>query len=110
MVVLAGTTHVMEGANLGMGVTVHQNTVIGAYAMVATGAPVVKDVPPFATYIPGKPLGVNAYAVRKHGFEACAEAIEAWVLRGVVPRGTAADGLIERYQALHAASGRKQYA
>jgi UDP-N-acetylglucosamine acyltransferase len=64
-VTLSGWTRVMRGANVGVCAATHQFTTIGPYAMIAANAAVVKDVPPLAKYIPGKPLGLNAYAVRR---------------------------------------------
>jgi UDP-N-acetylglucosamine acyltransferase len=63
--VLAGWTRVQRGANLGICAATHQFTTVGAYAMVAAGATVVKDVPPLGKFIPNKPLGLNAYAIAK---------------------------------------------
>lgn len=46
-VALAGNVQILQGANLGMSVTVHQHSVIGAYAMVGMSAVVTRDIPPF---------------------------------------------------------------
>jgi UDP-N-acetylglucosamine acyltransferase len=62
---LGGFTRVMRGSNLGMGVAVRQFGTVGPYAMIAANAPVVKDVPPLAKYIPHKPMVLNVYAVHK---------------------------------------------
>ena len=64
-VTLSGWTRVMRGANLGVCAATHQFTTVGQYAMIAANAAVVKDVPPLAKYIPGKELGLNAYAVHR---------------------------------------------
>lgn len=64
---LGGWTRVMKCANIGLRAVTHQFTTVGAYAMVAAGAPVVKDIPPLAKYIPGKPLGVNTFLIKKLG-------------------------------------------
>lgn len=108
-VVLGGTTSLMRGANLGLGVMVHQNSVIGAWAMIAAGATVVKNVRPFAKFIPGRPLGVNDYAVTKFGFAAHREEIEGFVLRDELPSSAAVRDVVERYQELHRASKRAEY-
>lgn len=73
-VALAGTVFVMEGANVGQSATVHQRTVIGAHAMVAMGAAVVRSVPPLAKFIPGKPLAENTHAVERLGLDDAARA------------------------------------
>lgn len=45
--VLAGHCHVLVGATLGMLVTVHQFSTIGAHAMIGMSSAVTRDVPPF---------------------------------------------------------------
>jgi len=65
--ILAGWTKVLRGANVGICAATHQSTTIGHYAMIAANATVVKDVVPLAKFIPGKDLGLNAYAIRKWG-------------------------------------------
>ena len=69
MCVLAGITKILEGANLGMGCTINQYSVIGHYSIVAMGAAVMKNVKPFSRYIPNKPITINEYAIRKFGFQ-----------------------------------------
>lgn len=85
MCVLAGLTRVLEGANLGMGATINQYTVIGQYAIVATGSAVLKNVKPFSKYIPGKPPKVNTYALKKYGFENYIDEISMYVLENRLP-------------------------
>lgn len=68
---LGGWTKVLKAANLGLNATVHQFSTIGQYAMIAANAAVVKDVPPLAKYIPGKPLGVNSYSIKKWELSVC---------------------------------------
>lgn len=69
-VCLGGWTRVMERANLGLACLTHQLTTIGAYAMIAANATLVKDVPPLSKFIPGKPLGFHDYAVKKFNLQA----------------------------------------
>ncbi len=45
--VFAGHCHVLTGATVGMLVTVHQFSTIGAHAMVGMSSAVTRDVPPF---------------------------------------------------------------
>lgn len=80
MVALAGVATIQKGTNLGMGSSVHQYSTIGAYCMVATGAPVVKDLPPFSLLIPGKPLNVNRQGIRRNGFSDIEDEITAFLL------------------------------
>jgi acyl-[acyl carrier protein]--UDP-N-acetylglucosamine O-acyltransferase len=42
-VLIGGHSHIMEGANLGLGAMCHQFLVIGAYAMVGMGGVIVKS-------------------------------------------------------------------
>jgi len=76
---LAGHTHVMCNANVGLGAVTHQYTVIGTGAMVGCGAVVVKDIPPYMK-VAGNPvqdLGENHYLASK----VTAEFIEAETAR-----------------------------
>ncbi len=74
--ILGGWTRVQRGANLGICSTTHQYTTVGAYAMVAANATVVKDIPPLGKYIPQKPLGLNAYAIAKWRLTLHGESLE----------------------------------
>jgi len=69
---VGGVSRVMTGAYVGMDSTIHQNTTVGAYAMIGMGAVVVKDVPPFFTVIgnPAKFLQINERGMLRHGFSA----------------------------------------
>jgi UDP-N-acetylglucosamine acyltransferase len=66
-VLLGGWTRVMAHAYMGLGCITHQYTTVGSYAIVAAGATLVKDLPPLAKYIPGKPLGINDVAIKRNG-------------------------------------------
>lgn len=81
--VLAGIVKVLNGANIAMGCTINQYTTIGQYSIVATGSACMKNVKPFSKYIPGKPLGVNTYAINKFGFTNYTEEITSYVIDGV---------------------------
>lgn len=83
MSVLAGIVKVLKGANIAMGVTINQYTVIGHYSISATGAAVMKNVRPFSRYIPGKPISVNYYAIKKYDLEEYTKEIENYVLDSV---------------------------
>lgn len=83
--VVGGIAKILEGADLGMGCTINQYTVVGQYSIVATGAPCMKNVKPFSRYIPNKPLSVNRYALEKYGFMNELEEITAYVMDDVMP-------------------------
>src|SRR6266581_2545914 len=53
-------------------VTLGEQTVIGAHAMVAAGSIVLQDVPPYVTAAgyPAKPHGTNNEGLRRRGFSA----------------------------------------
>ena len=85
MCVLGGISKILEGANLGMGCSINQYTIVGQYSIAATGAPVMKNIRPFSRYIPGKAISVNQYAIEKYGFEKYYKEIEDYVLGGVPP-------------------------
>jgi UDP-N-acetylglucosamine acyltransferase len=64
---LGGHTRVMSHANIGLNATTHQFTVVGQYSIVAAGAVIVKDIPPFCKYIPNKDSKSNAeHAAKKY--------------------------------------------
>lgn len=109
MVALAGSSRVMTFGYLAMGATVHQNSVIGPYSIVATGAAVTKNVRPFSKYIPGRPVGLNEVAIERQGFSQYRDEIEAYLAEGRIPEPPQVRCLVERYEELHANSGRKQY-
>lgn len=69
-VIIGGHTAVMRGANMGLGSAVHQNRVIGAYAMIGMMSNVVRSIPPFVTALgnPCKPIKINAIGMARGGF------------------------------------------
>jgi UDP-N-acetylglucosamine acyltransferase len=69
---LAGHVHVGDYATMGGFTGVHQFCRIGAHAMVAAGAIVLQDVPPYVTVAgyPAKPAGTNNEGLRRRGFAA----------------------------------------
>lgn len=109
MCVLAGVTTVLEGANLGMGCSIHQYTIIGQYSLVATGAAVVKNVKPFSRYVPGKSLSVNTYAINKFGYEQYNDEISKYVINNILPKSDSVVSIVEKYKKLHVDSKRSEY-
>jgi UDP-N-acetylglucosamine acyltransferase len=67
---LAGHVQVDDYATLGGFVGVHQFCRIGMHAMIAAGAIVLQDVPPYVTAAgyPAKPAGTNNEGLRRRGF------------------------------------------
>jgi UDP-N-acetylglucosamine acyltransferase len=69
---LAGHVTIGDWVTMGGFTGVHQFCRIGDHAMVAAGAIVLKDVPPFATVAgyPARPRGINSEGLRRRGFSA----------------------------------------
>lgn len=109
MVVMGGIVRILPGANLAVGCSLHQYTVIGDYSIVAMGATATKNVLPFSRYIPNEKNSVNEYAVKKHGFSDQAEEIAAYVLEGQRPTTPRLVEIVDRFDALCVESKRKTY-
>ena len=69
---LAGHVVIDDWVTMGGFTGVHQFCRVGAHAMVAAGAIVLQDVPPFVTVAgyPAKPAGTNSEGLRRRGFPA----------------------------------------
>ena len=69
---IAGHVKIGDWVVLGAYAGVHQFGRVGAHAMVAAGAIVLQDVPPFVTAAgyPAKPAGTNNEGLRRRGFTA----------------------------------------
>ena len=69
---IAGHVTIGDYAVLGAYAGVHQFCRVGAHAMLAAGAIVLQDVPPFVTAsgYPAKPAGTNNEGLRRRGFSA----------------------------------------
>jgi UDP-N-acetylglucosamine acyltransferase len=76
-VLLAGHVRIGAGANLGLGVSVHQRRYIGDGAMVGMGAVVTRDIPPFAKAYgsPARLRGANTVGMTRKGIPA--ESVQA---------------------------------
>jgi UDP-N-acetylglucosamine acyltransferase len=64
--------HIADWVVMGAYSGVHQFCRVGAHAMIAAGAIVLQDVPPFVTAAgyPATPRGINAEGLRRRGFAA----------------------------------------
>jgi UDP-N-acetylglucosamine acyltransferase len=69
---LAGHVHIGDWVVMGAYSGVHQFCRVGAHAMIAAGAIVLQDVPPFVTAsgYPATPRGINTEGLRRRGFKA----------------------------------------
>lgn len=110
MSVLAGITILLKGASIGMGVTIHQHSVIGHYSMLGMGSAIVKNVKPFSIYVPNNPLRVNDYAIKKFGFEEYHEEITKYVIQNIDPVSKPIQSIVAEFEELHISSKRKLYA
>ena len=95
--VIGGIAKILEGADLGMGCTVNQYSVIGHYSIVATGAPCMKNVRPFSRYIPNKPISVNLYALKKYGFMDYVEEITSYVMEEAQPTSERIKTIVDEF-------------
>lgn len=109
MVVLGGIVRLLTGANLAVGCSVHQYSVIGHYSIVGMGSALTRNIKPFSKFIARMPLSVNDYAIEKFGFEDIKEEIYAYVLDGVDPVTPKLKLIVEEFNVLHAESGRKLF-
>ena len=79
---IAGYCMLMKGSNIGIGASIHQRTVIGAYAIVGAGGVVVNHILPTVTVVgvPASYLKVNKTGLLRAGFsESQVFEIEKWV-------------------------------
>ncbi len=109
MVVMGGIVRVLAGANLAVGCSVHQYSVIGHYSIVAMGAALTKNLRPFSKYVPGKAISVNDYAIDKYAFGEVREEIYAYLLEGVRPRDARLLQIVDEFESVSAESGRSVY-
>ncbi len=110
MVALAGVCKILEGASLSMDCAIHQRCVVGSYSIVGMGAMVLKNIKPFSRYIPGKPISVNHYAIKKFNFEQYSEEISEYVLKNTLPKSEKIIKLVDHYLTLHGLSENDEYA
>lgn len=94
-VVVGGHGEVWALANLGLGVVVHQRAVIGPGAMVGMGAAVTREVGPFTISmgVPARVTGLNTVGLSRRGVseQAIAE-LEPYLLGDAEPPGVELPG------------------
>lgn len=108
-VALGGISVVLAGANIALGCTVHQYSVLGHYSIAGMGAAIIKNIPPFGRYVPGKPVGVNHYAIDKFGFEDEREEIVNYIINQQRPTSLRLLKLIDEFEYLSGLSKRAVY-
>ncbi|WP_312796222.1 hypothetical protein [Tianweitania sp.] len=97
MVALAGLCRILKGANIALGSSVHQRTVVGQYSIVGMGAAAIRHIRPFSKFIPRSPPMVNSYAIKKFGFSEYSEEIEAYVINGLEPTSPSLRSIVEEF-------------
>ncbi len=90
---LAGHVTIGDWVTMGGFTGVHQFCRVGAHAMIAAGAIVLQDVPPFVTAsgYPAKPAGTNNEGLRRRGFSAADIAIVRKAYKTLYREGLALD-------------------
>ncbi len=109
MCVFGGIVNVLKGANIGMGSSVHQFSVIGHFSMIAMGSALVKNVRPFTLYVAGKKPKVNVYAVKKYDLMDYLDEITIYVTEGKMPVSEKIVVYCEEFEKLHSESKRSLY-
>jgi UDP-N-acetylglucosamine acyltransferase len=109
MVAMGGVVRIMKGATLALGCSLHQFTVVGHYSFVAMEAAITRNIRPFVKYVPGGPVSVNDYAVKKHGLSDYKEQIDAYVFENAKPQDPFLLDIIEEFESESVKSGRKTY-
>ena len=101
---LAGHVHIDDWVVMGAYAGVHQFCRVGAHAMVAAGAIVLQDVPPYvmAAGYPATPRGINAEGLKRRGFAADDILAVRRAYKTLYREGRTLDAARE---ALHAAAG-----
>ena len=88
-VMLGGFTHVMRGANIGLGAVIHQNQVIGSYSITGMASVVTKnaEIAPGKKYAgnPVRILGPNVVGLERNNVDA--EMLKSETLRFFNLRG-----------------------
>lgn len=109
MVVMGGIVNILQGANLGVGCSVHQYSVVGHYSIIAMGSALARNVRPFSKYVPRKSNAINDYAVKKYGFEKVREEIVAYLMDNIQPTDARLVKIVNEFEQVSAQSGRDVY-
>lgn len=109
MVVMGGIVNILQGANLAVGCSVHQYSVVGHYSIVSMGSSLTKNVRPFLKYVPRKSPAVNDYAIKKYGFEIVREEIVAYLMDAIQPKDARLVKIVNEFEKLSTQSGRDVY-
>lgn len=109
MVAMGGIVRIFRGANIAVGSSVHQYSVVGHYSIVGMGSVVTKNIRPFSKYIPGKPVEINDYAVKKFGFLDIREQIVDYLMRGIMPSDSRLVSFVNEFDQKCHESGRDIY-
>ena len=72
-VILGGNVHIMEGSQLGMRVSIHQNQIIGSYSMIGMNSFITKKIkilPGFTYYgKPVKKIKKNLFGLKRNNID-----------------------------------------
>lgn len=109
MSVLGGITRLLEGANIGLGVSIHQYSIIGHFTLLAMGATVKKNVKPFSIYVPDKRPRVNYFALKKFGLDNYIDEISKYVNENIEPTSDQLLKYTEEFSKYHYESKREMY-
>lgn len=109
MCVLGGITTLLRGANIAMGTTIHQYTIIGHFSIAGMGSAVTKNIRPFTVFVSGKSPRVNRYAVEKFGFQNYLDEISNYVLFDIKPTSDILLEITDEFDQHHRDSKRAIY-
>ena len=108
-VVLGGNTAILEGANLGINCSVHQNTVVGQYTMIGMGTVIKKNLKPFSLKTEGRDCSVNLYSLKKYGFMKYRKEIISYLRRDIMPTTRSIRNIIVEFEEKAKTSNRPNY-
>lgn len=106
---IGGVSRVLENGYLAMGAVLHQQAVLGHYAIVGAAAAAVRSVRPFSRFVPGQPTTVNAYAIERYGFGDLREEIERYIIERVPPVSERLGAIVAEYERHRDEGGRGEH-